>query len=401
MRRLLFALVASSLALLGCACGGGSGGAASVASTSSGSGSTAGASCTAQTPAGCVATGMRDITSTQLAAQMGVGWNLGNSLEAIGGETTWGNAATTPQLLAAVKAAGFRTIRIPVSWKQYADASDTISASWMARVAAVVDAARAAGLVAIVNIHWDGGWMQPTTAQQAAVNARIAKFWTQIATRFKGYDDGLLFAGTNEVHIENDYGAPSAENLAVQNGFNQVFVDAVRATGGNNVVRHLVVQSYNTNIAFGVASAVLPTDPAAHRLMMEVHFYDPYEFTLKQDSTTWQWGRQATDASKVPGWGDEAWVDAQFQLAKTKFVDQGVPVILGEFSATARLTIPAAAAYRLYWDKFVATSAHAHGLVPVYWDSGATGDNTSGLFDRATGAKVYGDIIDAVVAAGN
>ena len=150
-----------------------------------------------------------------------------------------------------------------------------------------------------------------------------------------------------------------------------------------------------------MSGSVLPTDPAAHRLMMEVHFYDPYDFTLNHNSTLWQWGKLATDPAKVPTWGDEAYVDAQFQSVKAKFGDQGVPVIVGEFSATARLGIPAAAAYRLYWDKYVATSAHAHGLVPVYWDSGATGDNTSGLFDRATGARVYGDIIDAVVAAGN
>ena len=393
MRSALLGLVAAVAALLGCASGGGGG------ATASATPSPAGSACTSRTPAACVASGMRDITSTQLAAQMGAGWNLGNSLEAIGGETAWGNPKVTAQLIDAVKAAGFRTIRIPVSWKQYADADDTLSATWMARVTQVVDYAHAAGLVTILNIHWDGGWMQPTFAQQAVVNARITKFWTQIADNFKRYDDTLLFAGTNEVHIENDYGAPSAENLAVQNGFNQAFVDAVRATGGNNAVRHLVVQSYNTNIGYGVASARLPTDPAAHRLMMEVHFYDPYDFTLKHDSPLWQWGRRATDASRVPTWGDEAYVDAQFQSAKTTFVARGVPVILGEFSATSRLAIPAAAAYRLYWDRYVATSAHAHGLVPVYWDSGATGDDTSGLFNRADGSRVYGDIIDAVVSA--
>ena len=133
--------------------------------------------------------GMRSLTSLQLSTLMSPGWNLGNSLEAIGGETAWGNPAANQAIMNAVKAAGFKTIRIPVSWKQYADANDNISATWMARVTEVVNYARNAGLYAIINIHWDGGWMQPTYAQQATVNARITKFWTQIANNFKNYDD--------------------------------------------------------------------------------------------------------------------------------------------------------------------------------------------------------------------
>jgi endoglucanase len=299
----------------------------------------------------------------------------------------------------AVKAAGFKSVRIPVSWKQYADANDVISATWMARVKQVVDYAHNAGLVTIINIHWDGGWMQPTYAQQAAVNARLTKYWTQIATTFKGYDDTLLFAGTNEVMVTNVYSAPTVENQTVQNGFNQTFVNAVRATGGNNAARHLVVQGYNTNIDWTVSYAVVPTDTVASRLMMEVHYYDPYDFTLNASSAIWQWGATATDPNATETWANEAYVDGQFQKMKTRFVDQGIPVVLGEFAAISRTNISGAEAYRTKWDQYIAHSAFTHGAVPMYWDAGSTANNGTGLFNRSTAAQVYPALIGTIVGA--
>jgi endoglucanase len=384
------AWITAVFVLLLAACGGGSSG-------SSGT-TTPPPTCTNS----CPTSGMRDITSLELSRQMGVGWNLGNSLEAIGGETAWGNPPVTQAMMDAVKAAGFTTIRIPLSWEQYADANDQISATWMARVTQVVGYAHNAGLYTIINIHWDGGWMQPTYAAQASVNARLTKFWTQIATNFRDADDTLLFAGTNEVGVEGDYGPPTAENAAVQNGFNQVFVNAVRATGGNNAVRHLVVQSYLTNIDDAVSFTKLPTDTVANRMMLEVHFYDPYDFTLNTSSNAiWQWGATATDPNAVEAWGNEPHVDEQFQKMKAAFIDLGVPVILGEYSATSRTDVPGSEAYRLAWDQYITESAVAHGLVPVYWDSGATDNHTSGLFDRSTGAQAFPDIVSAIVAAGH
>ena len=342
----------------------------------------------------------RDLTSLQLTRQMGAGWNLGNALECTGGETAWGNARTTQALMNSVRNAGFKTVRIPVSWKQYADANDNISADWLARVTEVVDYARKAGLYAIINVHWDGGWLRPTYATQAAGNARLAKFWTQIATHFKDHDDTLLFAGTNEVMVAGDYGTPKPEYVAVQNGFNQTFVSAVRATGGGNAMRHLVIQGFNTNIDHTVNFAVMPTDTVKGHLMMEVHFYDPYDFTINEKSTIWQWGAGATDPKATESWADEAHVDAQFSKMKTHFVDRGIPVILGEFSAMRRTEFGGAEAYRLAWDRYVARSAWQHGMVPVYWDAGtSTHNHSSGLFDRATGAQVYPEIINALVDA--
>jgi endoglucanase len=343
---------------------------------------------------------MRDLTSLQLSKQMSPGWNLGNSLEAIGGETAWGNPMVTQELMNAVKAAGFKSVRIPVSWAQYADANDNISPAWMARVTEVVNYARKAGLYAIINIHWDGGWMQPTYAQQAHANARLTKFWTQIANNFKNDDDYVLFAGTNEVMVEGDYGTPTVEYYTVQNSFNQTFVDAVRATGGNNAVRHLLVQGFNTNIDHTYNFFTLPNDSANKRLMVEVHYYDPYNFSINTQSSIWQWGSIATDSSATETWANESYVDAQFQKMKSRFVDGlGVPVIMGEYGAILRTEHDSAQRYRIYWDEYITRSAYQHGLVPIYWDNGYTDNHQMGLFNRATGAPVHTGAINAIVNA--
>lgn len=342
----------------------------------------------------------------RFAAQMTPGWNLGNALEAIGPtpsartsqETAWGNPPVSSALLKAVAAAGFKSIRVPVSWKQYADADDRISAAWFDRVAQVVDQARAAGLIVILNVHWDGGWLQPTYAAQPVADARLRRFWTQIATRFRDYDDRLLFAGTNEVMVTGNYNAPTREHCAVQNGFNRIFVDAVRATGGGNANRFLVVQGYNTNIDHSVAcNATLPPDSAPGRMMFEVHYYDPYDFTLDEKSRIWQWGATATDARATAPWGNEAHVDASFGKVRATFVDRGVPVILGEYGAILRSDRDPAGTYRTAWDRYVTSAAVTHGMVPVYWDNGPTGDHSLGLFDRATGRAVHAETVRAIV----
>ena len=343
---------------------------------------------------------MRNLTSLQLSKLMSPGWNLGNSLEAIGGETAWGNPPANQALFNGVKAAGFKSVRIPVSWSQYADANYNISASWMARVTQVVDAARAAGLYAIINVHWDGGWMQPSFAQQTAVNARLNKFWTQIGNNFKNYDDYLLFAGTNETNIEGQFGTPTAENCTVQKSFNQTFVNAARATGGNNAQRHLVVQGYLTNIDYTIGcNATLPADSVASRLMMEVHYYDPYNFTLSESDNIWQWGASATNPAATETWANESFTDNQFQKMKANFIDKGVPVILGEYSANLRSNVDPTGKYRKLWNQYITRAAYKRGVVPMYWDSGYTGNHASGLFNRANGTQAYPDVVTGIINA--
>lgn len=340
---------------------------------------------------------MRDLTSLQLSQQMSPAWNLGNSLDAVPAETSWGNPLVSQQLLDAVKAAGFKTLRLPVNWNQYADADGNISPAWMARVTEVVGYARNAGLYVVLNTHHEDSWLIPTYAHQASANARLAKLWTQIANHFKDYDDHLLFAGTNEVMVAGDYGPPTAEYQSVQNRFNQVFVNAVRATGGNNAKRHLVVQGFNTNIDSTCNGFIKPTDSATNRLFVEVHFYDPYNFAINDKSKIWQWGANATDPAATETWANEANVDAQFQKMKSRFVDAGMPVLLGEYAAMLKSEYDPSGTYRNDWARYVTKSAYQHGIVPAWWDPGYGFNHASGLFDRSNGARYFPELVKAIV----
>lgn len=332
---------------------------------------------------------------------MGVGWNVGNSLDAVGGETAWGNPKITQTLIDSVKAAGFKSIRLPVAWSQFSDANAfVISKDWINRVEEVIKYCQNADMIVMINMHWDGGWMQPTYAQQDYVNKRMATMWKQIATHFRDYDDRLVFAGTNEVMVSGDYGTPTEEYYTVQNGFNKIFVDTVRATGGKNAYRQLVVQGFNTNIGHTVNFAVMPKDVVPKRLAMEVHFYDPWQFTGEEgNDDAYQWGRIATDSNATSGWGNEDWVDSQFQRMKSNFVDKGIGVILGEYGAVSRESKDPSGTYRIYWNKYVTGSAVDHSLVPMYWDNGYSGNHGFGLFDRNTGAQIYEGVVSAIVSA--
>jgi len=346
-----------------------------------------------------------------LAAMMTFGWNIGNNLEVptgnnpdISGETQWGNPRISQTLINAVQAAGFNAIRIPCAWDSHIADRQThrLSSAWLARVKEVVDYVVGNGMYAIINIHWDGGWLEenPTYAKQAEVNAKQKALWEQIAVYFRDYDEHLLFAGTNEVHA--NYGTPTAEHRTVQMSYNQTFVNAVRSTGGRNAWRNLVVQAYNTNIDHAVAYLQMPTDNVANRLMAEVHYYDPWNFCGDASSTEFLWGAEFAGSPNVSTWGQEDYVDAQFNKMKSNFVDHGIPVILGEYSATYRGTLTGQNLIdhkksRANWLSYVTNSARQRGLVPFYWDNGATGNNGSGLFNRSTGGQVHADAIQAIM----
>ncbi len=348
-------------------------------------------------------TGMRNLTSVELAREMVPGWNVGNSLDAIGGETAWGNPLISQTLIDSIKAAGFHAVRIPIAWSHFTDTLFTIDSTWMARVEQVVNYVLRDSLYAIINEHWDGGWMQPTYAQQAYVNHRLAAMWRQIAIHFRDYGDHLLFAGTNEVMVTNNYSAPTVEYATVQNSFNQTFVSTVRSTGGRNFYRHLLVQGFNTNIDYTISSFATPTDAIPNRLMVEVHYYDPYNFTINASSTITQWGSYATVPARTETWANESYADGQFQKMKSKFIDHGYAVVLGEYGAMARLNLGSEALnaehvrYRLYYMEYITRSLERHGLVPFYWDNGYTGDNALGLFQRSTGARAYPEIVQAII----
>ena len=341
-------------------------------------------------------TDMRDISSLDLAREMGIGWNLGNSLEAIGGETAWGNPKTTKEFIDEVKAAGFNSVRIPVAWSKFSNPETyQIDPDWMARVNEVVDYLIDNDMYALMNIHWDEGWMQPTFDQQEYVNDRLEKMWIQIALNFRDYDDHLIFAGTNEVMVADDYSTPKPEYYQVQNSFNQTFVDAVRSTGGRNAYRNLVVQTFNTNIDHGVNYFEMPEDQTDDRLMVEVHYYDPYEFSLQENENITQWGKDAADPSKTASWGGESYADGQFQKMKTKFIEKGIPVLVGEYGAVMKKA-DENHSYLSYYLNYVTKSMVSHGLVPYYWDNGYGGDYGFALFDRNDGKQLYPDLIEAI-----
>ncbi|EPX62817.1 Endo-1,4-beta-xylanase A precursor [Cystobacter fuscus DSM 2262] len=331
-----------------------------------------------------------------MAGQITIGWNLGNTLEAICGETAWGNPTVTQQFINSVKAAGFNAVRIPAAWDCHADQSTlTIDPAWMTRVKEVVDYAYGQGMYVILNIHWDGGWLEehPLYSHQQAVNKKQRAYWTQIANTFKGYNERLLFAGTNEVHA--DYGTPTTEHITVQQSYLQTFVDAVRATGGNNASRTLVVQTYNTNSWHGLDYFSLPSDTIANRLIVEVHHYDPYDYTLNTNNTCAYWGAPYP-VQGACSWAQEAYHDDLFARVKAKWIAQGVPVIIGEYGVATRPNLNLES--RQYYLEYVNRAAAANGIKTFYWDNGVNPGQTNGfaLFNRSNGAVVDQGALDAI-----
>ena len=337
------------------------------------------------------------------------GWNLGNTLEPPCGEGCWGPAATQA-LINAVADAGFNTVRIPCAWDSHANQTTyVIDPVYMARVKQVVDWCYARNLYVIINCHWDGGWLENhiTADVNSTINAKQNAYWTQIANAFANYDDHLLFAGCNEP------GADTAAEMATLLVYEQTFVDAVRATGGNNSTRWLLVQGPNTDIdlTYSLMNA-LPTDSTPGRLMVEVHYYSPWQFCGLTQDQSWGnmfyfWGQDyhsVTLPSRNCTWGEEDYLATEFQKMKTKFVDQEVPVLLGEFSAVKRIgysdltgrDLDLHLASRTYFHKEVVDVANSKGLKPCYWDAGGSGTNGAWLFDRSTAAVVDQNNITAL-----
>lgn len=347
-------------------------------------------------------------TATQIASRIKLGWNIGNTLEAIGGETNWGNPLVTNELIQLVKANGFDAVRIPAAWDQYANQQTAkIDSLWLDRVKQVITYCIQNNLYVIVNIHWDGGWLENnvTPAKQQENIAKQKAFWQQIATHLRDADEHLLFASANEPNVEN------AEQMAVLNSYHQAFVDAVRATGGKNAHRVLIVQGPATDIERTHSLwTKMPDDSIANKLMAEVHFYTPYNFTLMQKDESWgkqfyYWGNgfhSTTDKEHNPTWGEEATVDQLFGLMKQQFVDKGIPVILGEFAAMRRTNLTGDAlalhlASRAYYLKYVTRQASTNGLVPFYWDAGGLDNFGSGIFDRKNNNVFDQPALDALL----
>ncbi|KQB43726.1 Endoglucanase [Flavobacterium daejeonense] len=341
-------------------------------------------------------------TAPELAKRMHVGLNLGNTFEAVCDESAWGGGKTSQKLIDSIKAAGFNTIRIPAAWFCHSDTiTSTIDPQWMARLQEVVDYCMKDKLYVILNMHWDKGWLENRINEkhQLIVNQRLKRYWTQIANHFKDYDEHLLFAGANEPN------AATSQQIAVLMSYYQTFVDAVRETGGNNTSRTLIIQGPETNIEKTLEFVnTMPKDIIANRLMMEVHFYSPYQFCLMEKDTEWgkvfyYWGKDfhsKTDTERNASWGEEDAIDKLFHDMKIKFIDKGIPVILGEFGAYRRKIdnpVNQELNYKSveHFNSYVVKMAITNGLIPYYWDT------PNNLFNRNSGEVLDKGVISAML----
>jgi endoglucanase len=361
------------------------------------------------------------VNASQLVADMGAGWNLGNQLEAningIPSETGWGNPAVTQALIDRVKAAGFKTIRIPVSYLGHIGSSPnyTINSSWLNRIQEVVNYAYNRGMYVLINMHGDGyktvsgSWLICDSSSQTTIRDKYQKVWQQIATRFQSYDEHLILESMNE-NFDGQYGRPTQPCYSNINAYNQIFVDTVRRTGGNNSSRWLLIPGWNTNIDYttGNNGFVLPTDqyrsPSIpsneQRIMISVHYYDPWDFTGEESGTITQWGPAATNPSKKSTWGQQDYMDAQLKKMYDTFVVRGYPVFVGEYGSIDKTPFDSSNnRYRADFARTLVASAKKYGAATAYWDNGVNGQYGFGLFNRSSATVTQQGIIDAIMSA--
>jgi aryl-phospho-beta-D-glucosidase BglC (GH1 family) len=300
-------------------------------------------------------------SAREAADRFGPGFNLGNTLDAtsynIGQEqagtvgwivqwgrkdadgrvypdaweTAWGQPETDQAIADYIISLGFNVIRVPVTWAEHMDRENRIDERWMARVKETVDYFYGRGVYVILNMHHDGGadgWIEATEASYNTYGERFASVWTQIAETFANYDERLLFESMNEVlDGANNWNAPSPDASRWINAWNQLFVTTVRATGGNNALRNLIVMTYSGGGADGnFSSFVMPEDSTDHHLLITVHNYDPQAFTW----TNATWTRMT---ARWDGAVHGALLEREFQLYQRYAEQFGVPVVVGEYNA--------------------------------------------------------------------
>lgn len=344
------------------------------------------------------------LNQEQITKVMGAGWNLGNQLEAVvnqtPGETNWGNPVITADTIKMIKDARFTTIRVPVTYMSHiGPAPDyTIDPAWLDRIQEVVDLCMANKLYTIINMHGDGyhtidgGWLFCDDSDQKTIKEKYQAVWAQIADRFKDYDEHLIFESMNE-EFDGNYNGPSAAFYQNINDYNQIFTDTVRQSGGNNDKRWLLIPGWNTDITYTNAASgfVLPTDtylskdvPAGEkRHMVSVHYYSPWDFCGGETGTITQWGADVTDSAKESSHSGENYLAKCISQLKTDFVDQGYPVVIGEYSTNDKSSFdPENTYFRSYFTKKVCEKCKQNGIIPVYWDNGHNGEYGMAIFDR-------------------
>ncbi len=325
---------------------------------------------------------MRDMTTMEIVEDMGIGINLGNTFESCGDwigqygdgsvtsyETAWGSPSVTEDLIKGYANAGFDTLRIPVAWSNMMTDTDqyTINADYLKRVTQVVDWALDADLYVIMNLHWDGGWLDKVPTDFDGCLKKYSLIWTQLADSFKDYGDHLIFESQNEELGWNDIWNPwggtdgKEESYSYVNTINQKFVDIIRQSGGNNEKRHLLISGYQTDVSRTCDPLFkMPDDPAG-RCAVSVHYYTPAGFAiLTQDES---WGKASST------WGTDAEyaeLNSNMDMLKTTFVDNGIPVIIGEYGCPKENKEEESV--RRFLSSVCEAALSRDGICPVLWD---------------------------------
>ncbi len=347
-----------------------------------------------------------------LVSKIYAGINIGNTMECNSSddekaETAWGNPLVNENYIKGLKALGFNAIRIPCAWHSHLSDTENyiISPKWLERVKTVVDYCVNNDMYVVLNSHWDTGWLEDnifSSGKRKLILAEQTAIWTQIANTFINYDEHLIFSGSNEPGMnETSSGGKKWEGSDGESAikrlisYEQAFIDAVRATGGNNAKRCLVFQGLGTDIASTYSyMTTLPSDNVENRLIAEVHFYEPYQWALMEDDASWgkvfyYWGKDnhKDGSSHNPTWGEESHVDSQFAKMKEKFVDAGIPVIIGEYSTRIQthgtddseiFDTELHKKSRAYYNKYVTMVAKNNGCATFYWETGGEINRTTG-----------------------
>ena len=336
-------------------------------------------------PAGASETnsGMRDISTMELVHDMGIGINLGNTFESSGDwiaqwgdgtpnsyETAWGSPTITKELIHGYADAGFGVVRVPVAWSNMManDGSYKINSDYMSRVQQVVDWILDEDMYVILNLHWDGGWLEKLPEDHDNVLAKYSAIWEQVSAEFSMYDDNLMFEAQNEElgwgSLWNQWSGTTvgkAESYGYVNEVNQTFVNIVRNSGGNNSKRHLLISGYNTDITLTCDPLFkMPDDPAG-RMALSVHYYTPAGFAILEEDA--DWGKASST------WGTEAEIaelERNMDSLKTTFTDKGIPVIIGEYGCPKKNKEPESV--RKFITSVCEASVSRNGICPVLWD---------------------------------
>lgn len=331
------------------------------------------------------------MTSAEIVEDITVGWNLGNTLDCYDvddgddAETAWGNPTTTQEMLETVQDAGFNAVRIPVTWGEHMDEEGNIDADWMARVQEVVDYAYDLGMYVIINVHHDDYlWLTPTEEELENDEEMLTTIWSQICETFKEYDHRLLFEGMNEPRVvgsDEEWTGGTQESYDVINTLSQAFIDTVRASGGENETRTLIVTSYAQSVEDNaIAGLEVPDDD---NIVVSFHVYSPWDF-CGDESTVSTWGSDE----------DEENLEAIFETLYSEFVQDGVPVIIDEFGAVNKDNT----SDRAEWYGDFVELAGEYEIKCFVWDNGvSSGESSFGLLDREDCTWYFPDIVNSIM----